>query len=512
MTRVPVGAAAAFLLFCANAAVCAAPQARVESGVLEGSQLGKVRAFLGVPYAAPPVGHLRWLAPAAPAEWQGVRSAREFESGCMQSPRGPFGPYTREFVEQPTEAAEDCLYLNIWTPAVSTGDELPVLVWIHGGAFIGGSSSVPIYDGRHLAESGIVVVSVNYRLGAFGFFSSPELREQQPEVAGLQGIHDGVAALHWLHRNATAFGGDAGRITIAGQSAGAAAVNILLLLEEARGLFSGAISQSMPLGGVELRTVAEGDDFSGTLLRGFAAHTLGDLRRVPAEDILRATELVSPGPMRPILNEEILPAQLPALAERGRLAPVPILAGVVVDESRFGGSLLEYRTLFAGRYGTYANEFLKIYPASNREQAIAAAARAGEDRLLMGLRQFSAWSSGPAYLYVWGHVPPPPEAARHGAFHSSEIPYVFGTLDAAPERGYSDADRAISRALMDYWSAFVKSGDPNFRGLAPWPPADAGESPVMRLGDEWAPTTRPSAERASFFRAFFEAGGSAFLN
>jgi para-nitrobenzyl esterase len=493
------------LVFALQSGSAAADQV-VETGHgrIEGTDLGAVHAFLGVPYAAPPVGELRWAAPAPPASWRGVRHAKDYGASCTQEARGPFGPYTHEFVDQAKAPSEDCLTLNVWTPDLDAS--LPILVWIHGGAFIGGASSVPIYDGEHLAAQGIVVVSVNYRLGAFGFFTNPALRKEQGKVAGLQGIYDIVAALGWLHENAAAFGGDPGRITVAGQSAGAAAVNILLALEDSRGLFSGAISQSMPLGGFPMRSVADGDGFAESLERGVAAESLDALREVPAAAILAATNLIAPGPMAPIE-----PDAARAIADLP-LHDVPIMAGTTADESRFPGSRLEYRVNVAGRYGLLADEFLDVYPAGNDDEARDMANTSVRDRHALGLARFAHRSGGaPVYLYRFVRVPPGPDAEVFGAFHSAEIPYVFGTLDVAPERNYGADDRTVSERMAAYWVNFVRTGNPNGDALPQWPGATREQPVLMQLGGPWEPESSVPPARASFFRAWFDAGGTPSL-
>jgi para-nitrobenzyl esterase len=501
----------AFLVL--SAIACANPQIAVESGRLEGLQLDGVRAFFGIPYAAPPVGELRWRSPQPAADWSGVRNAKAFSASCMQSPRGAWPPYTHEYVEQASAPSEDCLTLNVWVPETGSDHALPILVWIHGGAFIGGASSVPIYDGAELARTGIVVVSINYRVGAFGFFTSPELRREDPQAAGVQGILDVVAALHWLRRNAAAFGGDADRITIAGQSAGAAAVNILLVSPAAAGMFHGAVSQSMPLGGVRMCGLAKGDQFSATLADTLGADSLRQLQSASPTDILEATWQISPGPMAPVLNQFVLPEEPLAMARKGHLADGPIMAGVVADESRFRGSLSDYRTEFAARYGGLADELLRLYTANDDDEAVLMATAANRDRLSMGLRQLAdaaADGASRVFLYRFNHREPGP-FEEYGVFHSSEIPYVFGTLDVAPERPFTPADYEVARRMRAYWSNFVKHGDPNAEGLPAWPGAGAPGAPVMLLGEPWLPTLEPSGEHAEFYEAFFRSGGHAFL-
>lgn len=481
---------------------------RLDAGRIQGTSHDGVTRFLGVPYAAPPLGELRWRAPAPPPRWRGVRQASEYSASCMQAPRGPWGPYTSEYVEQARAPSEDCLYLNIWTPSVQRGDQLPILVWIHGGAFIGGASSVPIYDGEALARTGIIVVSINYRLGAFGFFAPDE---QGPANSG---VLDAIAALRWLHSNAAAFGGDADRITIAGQSAGAAMVNILLVSREAEGLFAGAISQSMPLGAVRMRSRDEARRARELYMRAFGANSVAALRDVSAERILEATQHISPGPMAPIVDGVTLEGDPLELAAQGRLHPGPLMMGVTADEGVFEGNLIAYRTTFAEAYGRSASQFLEAYPARTDSEAIMAARTSGRDRRAFGLRQplaHRAPSAAPVFLYEFTHVEPGPAAARFGAFHTSEVPYAFATLSMSPERPFTEEDRRVSDRLRDYWSNFVKHGDPNGADAPAWLHATAQAPVIMELGGVWRALPEPAAARNEFFRAYISEGGRASL-
>lgn len=493
---------------------CAAPfaaaqpvRANLAQGIVEGVREDAVDRFLGVPYAAAPVGDLRWRPPQPGRRWRGVRPALEYSAGCAQTPRGPFGPFTHEYVDQAKAPNEDCLYLNVWTPSRREAAGLPILLWIHGGAFIGGAASVPIYNGVGLAREGVVVVSLNYRLGAFGYFAAADTG------AANFGVLDVIAALHWLHENARAFGADPNRITIAGQSAGAAMVNILLMSPQARDLFSGAISQSMPLGGARMRTRTEAAAMRAMLLQAFSAADVDALRAVSAEEILDATEIIAPGPMAPVLDGATLFGDPLELAKQGRRQAAPLMAGVTAQENAFLGGRLAFRTTFASRYGDAAGRFLDLYPAASDAEAREAANASNRDRLVLGLGQWldGASPASAVYLYMFNHAEPGAHAATVGAFHSSEIPYVFGTLSAAPERGFAVEDEALSARLMQYWANFVRSGDPNGPNLPRWAPATADARLVMDLGGAWAPVLGPSAVRRAFFDDYFAAGGRAAL-
>ncbi|MBL8549001.1 MAG: carboxylesterase family protein [Hyphomonadaceae bacterium] len=499
--------AVAALLFVAASGASFAEErvrARVTQGAIEGVRQDGVDRFLGVPYAAAPVGELRWRAPVAAPAWSGVRPAMEYGASCMQAPRPPWGPYTREYLVQARPPSEDCLTLNVWTPSARRSGRLPILVWIHGGAFIGGGSSVPIYDGAALARRGIIVVSLNYRLGTFGFFAGED-------GAANFAVLDAIEALRWLRSNAAAFGGDGERITIAGQSAGAALVNILLVAPEAQGLYAGAISQSMPVGGVRMRSRAEAEHARRLFLRAFGVDSADALRAVAPERILEATQLITPGPMAPIIDGVTLPGDPLALAMEGRTSAVPLLAGVTADESTFDGGLLGYRTLFAERFGARAQRFLQLYPAANDLEARAMARASNRDRLVLGLAQWTHRSAGRLHLYMFSHVEPGPGASAFGAFHSSEIPYAFGTLGVAPERGFRDEDHAVSSRMTSYWANFTKRGDPNARGLPEWPAATRAAPTIMELGGGWAPLARPDQDKAAFFSEYFADDGRATL-
>jgi para-nitrobenzyl esterase len=498
---------ALFCLASPTAAFAQPVRARLDAGLVEGVRVAGVSRFLGIPYAAPPLGQLRWRAPAPTRHWRGVRSALEFSAGCMQAPRGAWGPYTHEFVDQAKAPSEDCLYLNVWTPASERGAAPPILLWIHGGAFIGGASSVPIYNGEALARRGVIIVSLNYRLGTFGYFATGE----SPGADNF-GVLDVIAALRWLRANAAAFGGDASRITIAGQSAGAAMVNILLTAPGADGLFAGAISESMPLGGVPMRSSAEAAATRDRFLRAFDVETVDALRAAPADQVLAATELISPGPMAPIIDGVTLAGDPLELLRGGGRSSARVMAGVTANESAFLGGRLAYHATFAARYGASAGRFLDLYPADNDIEARAMAGASNRDRLVMGLRQWvGAATDGSVFLYVFTQAPPGPRAAEFGAFHSAEIPYVFGTLSAAPERGYTEEDALVSARMMTYWSNFVKRGDPNGEGLPGWSPATQGSPAAMELGGRWGLVSGPDAAKAEFFRAYFAQGGRAWL-
>lgn len=494
------------------AAAHARPAATVESGTLAGQTADGVSRFLGIPYAAPPVGDLRWAPPEAPIGWAGRRDARMPGPGCMQvlTPDG-FGPWTKEYVA-PSPVSEDCLTVNIWTPAKRGGKALPVLFWIHGGAFMAGSNAVPIYDGAALAKRGIIVVSVNYRLGVFGFGAFRELANDRGGGANF-GLQDIVAALRWTQRNISAFGGDPSRVTIAGQSAGAMAVHMLLVSPETEGLFAQAIAQSgiteLPLP-ERSEAFRRGDD----LMARAKLSDIAALRRMSGEQIM---QLLDAGPLAgtgavgeapllgPVIDGRLLPDQIAALEAAGRRRALPVLVGLTADEGvidprYFAVTPRELRERIALSVGDKAAD---AYLAGVQAGGDAASAASRELTRRYGLASVMDWARGhPAelYAYYYTHAEPGPDAGRFGAFHSSEIPYVFETLNASPARGFQEQDRNIARDLAGYWSNFVKHGDPNGPGLSRWQASGNGAISVMKLDEKPGPYRLDEREMDGFAR------------
>jgi len=443
-------------LLASGAANAAAPVAQTRDGQVRGLAQGEVRAFLGIPFAAPPVGADRWRASRPVARWAKIRDATRFGHSCWQavSPEG-FGPWTHEYVVE-GDVSEDCLYLNVWTPAKAR--KRPVLVWIHGGGFNSGSGAIPIYHGGELAKRGIVVVTLNYRLNVFGFLAHPELTKEAGPAAGANfGLQDIIASLRWVRDNIAAFGGDPSAVTVAGQSAGAGAVQALIASPASKGLFARAIIESSYPGVRPARSLAEGEKDGLAFAVEKAAPSLEALRAMSAEALQpsRGSNAIR---FVPVVDGALLPLS-PELALRsGRAADVPVLAGFTADE----GSALS-----ADYAGNEERE---------RSRWFAMFERWARDRAGGGART-------PVYGYVFAKVAPGKDSARWRAFHSSEIPYVFGTLDAAPERGWTAADRAFSNRLSSYWVNFVKTGNPNGSGLPAWRALDLAAPRLLELGD-----------------------------
>ena len=492
---------------------------QVAQGQLQGASLkGDVSAFLGVPYAAPPVGELRWRAPAPPVSWRAVRDATAFGANCMQFviPQGG-GPWTHEFLVH-GPVSEDCLFLNVWTPARTPGARLPIMVWIHGGGFTGGSGSIDIYNGEALArEAGIIVITVNYRLGVFGFFSHPELSEEG--INGNQAGYDVIAALRWIRENARAFGGDKRRVTIAGQSGGAAMVDSLLMSPLARGLFAGAIAESFPMGVLPTDAdlpAAQADGLS--LAQGLDASSLAELRAADAHQILAKAGAAYRWPRCAcfFVDGDFLREQPAQAFAHSRQNDVPTMAGIVDAESPFPTDIASYTTSVAARYGALSADFLKIFPASTDAEAANQVLISGRERLLSSMEHWAAarahTSRTRMFLYLYAHTTPGPNSAKYRTFHTAEVPYVFGTLNASPERGFTEQDHEISARMMSYWGNFVKTGNPNGQGLPPWRPASGSAHPViMELGDHWGPLAPLPAAHREFFESYYGRGGVPFL-
>ena len=513
-------ASAIALTWCA-AAAAAVPTAHVAQGRLEGLQEGPIDAFLGIPYAAPPVGRNRWRAPGPAPHWSGTRTATHFGASCWQPrvPRDGFGPWTHEYVALDTPVSENCLYLNVWMPRARSARE-PVLVWIHGGGFIGGSGSVPIYDGARLAAHGIVVVTINYRLGPLGFLITPGLAREAVsahEPPGNYGLQDMIAALRWIRGNIAAFGGDPGEVTVAGQSAGAIAINDLLVSPLAAGLFQRAIIESGLPSTAPAIPLARAERTGEAFMRSRGVRTSSALRALPPARLMSPGGPMSGPRYAPIVDGVLLPGPPGRLLGAGRDAVVPVLIGMNADERSASSpetatvSTTEWRTFLRTAFGDMTPRFARLYPAATGFER-ARAQRALQTDL--GLAALYGWARlrlahahAPVYAYLWTHAEPGPQSARWGAFHSSEVPYVFGTLGAAPSRPFTSTDRRISRRMSAYWVNFVKTGDPNGQRLADWPVLRRPGGDIMALGARMNARPILAPRVLSAMKAFMARGG-----
>jgi para-nitrobenzyl esterase len=462
----------------------AAPQVKTDLGIVEGKDDGAVQTFLGIPYAAPPVGDLRWKPPQPAMKWTGVRKATEFGAHCMQ------GKVYGDMNFRDSGGSEDCLTLNVWVPTKAPSAKLPVMVWIYGGGFASGTTSEVRQDGTYLAQQGVVVVSMNYRVGIFGFFTHPELaKESGRNAAGNYGFMDQLAALKWVHENIAAFGGDPGNVTIFGESAGSFSVSAQMASPLAKGLFHKAIGESGAAffnHGLTFPPVAERMEKDAKLASDkLGAKTLAELRALPAEKLMEPfIPPQSPGfDFEPDVDGYFLPESAPAIFAAGRQSDVPLLAGWNRDEDIFAIVFNPQKPTAASMkeqaqkdFGDKAAEFLRLYPVDTDEHVLRSAIDyASDDFISYSTWEWMEWQGRtgkqPIFRYRFDLASPSDgKGPALGAFHSMEIPYVFGQLDskARPE------DHAVSEQMQKYWSNFARSGDPNGPGLPKWPAYSAG--------------------------------------
>jgi para-nitrobenzyl esterase len=463
---------------------------------------GKVRAFLGLPYATPPVGNLRWKAPAPPAKWRGTREATSYGAHCMQTHA------FADMIFQDSGPSEDCLYLNVFAPADATPkSKLPVMFWIHGGGYTAGSASEPRHDGDFLPLKGVVLVTINYRLGVFGFLATSALAKEAGWTAGNYGLLDMVAALEWVQANIAGFGGDAGNVTIFGESAGSSAVCTLMAAQPARGLFQKAIGESggaLNVGSHGPKELTDLEKREQLWTESLGAANLAQLRSLPAETILAAAGGRGAPNFPVVVDGRLLTEAVAETYEAGRQAHVPLLSGWNRDENFAtvtGMTAEKWKEFAATTFGVHAGEFLTIFPGDSDEQAARSAIDYESDSFIA----FSTWKwvmahaktgDAPVYRYHF-EQPAPPSKFHPGsfAFHSDDIEYVFGTLDARPGAEWLPENRRLSDEVMSYWTNFAKTGDPNGAGLPPWPRFDRDDA-VMHLDSET--TAAPDTTRARY--------------
>jgi para-nitrobenzyl esterase len=475
---------------------------KTEQGKVQGKTIndGKVKAFLGLPYAAPPIGDMRWKAPEAPAKWKGKRDATKFGARCAQN------HVYEDMIFQDAGPSEDCLFLNVYAPADSTDkSKLPVMFWIHGGGYSGGASSEPRHNGDFLPLKGVVLVTINYRLGVFGFLATSDLAKEGNGSAGNYALLDMVSALEWVKANIGKFGGDAGNVTIFGESAGSFAVSTLMASPMAQGLFQKAIGESgaafsdvLPTDTLDAR-LRKDDDWVATL----GVKSLAELRALPSDKILDAVK-AKHGGFHPDIDGKFLTEPVAETYAAGKQAHVPLLAGWNRDEDTAlanGVTAEKWRSKAEEMFNDRAAEFLTLYPGDTDEQAVDSAIAYGSDSFIA----FGTWKwleahrkTGDSSVYRYHlelRATPSKYHAGTFAFHSDDIEYVFGTLDTRPGWNVRPEDRALSDQMMSYWTNFAKTGDPNGAGLPVWPkygPDDA----LIHLNDPI--TSGPDALRARY--------------
>lgn len=476
---------------------------KLDSGEISGVVATKegaedVRVFKGIPYAAPPVGALRWKPPQRPARWEGVRACAAFGPACPQPAIPLMGVSEKQ--------SEDCLFANVWTPAKDASAKLPVMFWIHGGSFVFGSGAQDVYAGEALARRGVVVVTINYRLGPFGFLSHPGLSKEG--CPGNQGLLDQVAALEWVKRNIAAFGGDPGCVTIFGESAGGGSVVALLLSPLAKGLFHRAISQSGVCFARPLRAGAygmepaekTGERLADLLGCAESDDPVASMRAKSAKELLAAAKpamnpFAGEGLTFGLVVDGVAITEDPfALMAKGKTADVPLLVGTTADEgtifvmmSPLGNSKASLRTFVETIFGAEADRILAAYPAETDAEVKPSLARLLGDALFIGparafIRSRSGFNSK-SFLYTFTRVSPGAKSFGLGAYHGSELRYVFDTFDAPGAMGLTKDDRALGKKMSAAWVRFAKTGDPNGEGIPSWPAYTTANDAHLELGD-----------------------------
>ena len=510
-------AVAAAALIASASPADTADQVKTSAGAVEGSPSkdGKIHVFKGIPYAAPPIGDLRWKAPQPVQPWTGVRKADEFGARCMQA--RIYG----DMVFRDDGPSEDCLYLNVWTPSLAKDAHLPVMFWIYGGGFVAGGSSEPRQDGEALAHKGVVVVSFNYRLGLFGFYAHPELTKESPHHAsGNYGLLDQVAALEWVRKNIAEFGGDPKNVTIFGESAGSFSVSALMASPLSKNLFHRAIGESGAFFGrsLRLKSLAEAEKVGTEFAESLGASSLSAMRAKSGADLLDAVAKGNAFRFPQDVDGYFFPEDPRAIFESGRQAHVALLAGWNHDEGN-------YHMIFAKEEPTaknfvevahkwfddHADEFLKLYPASTDEEAKASAGDLGGDQFIA----FSTWKwlelqlatgGSPVYRYEFDDAPPRAAGDKNpdppAAYHSAEIEFVFEALDSKP-LPWRPEDKKLSDLMSTYWSNFAKTGNPNGENapaasdLPHWPAYSSKDGyQVMHLSFE--PHAAPDSHRPRY--------------
>lgn len=484
-------------------------QVKVEQGILQGKVTDSLTIFKGIPFAAPPIGNLRWKAPQPPEEWIGVRQTTEFAPAPMQAGDPQSGK------------SEDCLYLNVWTPAKSANAKIPVLVWIYGGGFSFGSTCDPMYDGSKLASKNVVLVSIAYRVGQLGFLAHPELSDESPyNVSGNYGILDQIAALQWIKKNIAAFGGDPNKVTIFGESAGGISVSMLCASPLAKGLFEGAISESggsfgptrsTTYPGENMKTLKQAEADGEAYVEKFGVSSIAELRKIDAEKLVPSGWTMPGG--WPVVDGYVIPDDQYKMYEVGKYNDIPVLIGYNSDE---GASFAHDKTpedYIAGvktRYGQFADALVKAYPAG-----INAVPKTARDLMRDAAFGWQTWSwarlqsktgkSKVFYYYFDQHPDFSDDSpwAGHGSPHGQEVSYVFNHINP-DDPNITKTDLEISDAMTTYWTNFAKYGDPNSEGLPNWPAFSDANPEVMYFSKKPYVGPVPSAESLEVLDEYFK--------
>jgi len=469
------------------------PTAMVTGGQVEGTVADGLSIFKGIPFAAPPVGELRWKAPQPVAPWMDAKKTIAFGNSCMQDMN------MARSMGDTSEISEDCLYLNVWSPAARASDRLPVLVWIYGGGFTGGMTSVPMYNGEHLAQKGVVVVSTAYRVGPFGFLAHSELSAESGNGSGNYGLEDMIAGLKWVKNNIDKFGGDPSKVTIFGHSAGGMAVSMLAASPEAAGLFRGVIAMSgasmAPLrtgtrsgAGARVTALSLAETEGATFLGNLGAANIEAARGIDAE-VIQKSIAASSVSFRPVADSYIILDDQYLLYQAGRFNDTPILLGSTSDESASFGARRttadEFVKQVNSSYGSDAANILAVYPHADDDEASLSSKQLSRDNMFgwntwTWARMQTQNGKGRAFVYYFDHHAP---TSPDGAGHGSDVPYAFQTLAGREEAPPNAADAALSDVISSYWVNFTKTGDPNSDGIPAWPAYSEASPQAMIFSD-----------------------------
>jgi para-nitrobenzyl esterase len=485
---------------------------KVTGGQLQGVVAGEVASFKGIPFAAPPVGDLRWKAPEPAKAWTGVLKAENYAAGCIQDPG------MLKMMGAPANVSEDCLYLNVWTAAKNAIEKRPVMVWIHGGAFVGGMTGTPMFDGTKFAQKGVVLVSIAYRLGVFGFMAHPELSRESGKGSGTYGIQDMIAGLQWVKNNIAQFGGDPSCVAIFGESAGGIAVGMLSAAPPAKGLFQRAISESggsfappriANEAGQNVPTLKLAESNGESFLKKLGVADIKAARAMPAEEIQKAAGGgAGGGSFWPVADGTVLPGDPYELYEKGQFNDTPILVGTNSNEGglfmRGPVTVAAFEKQIRSGYGDRADIILNAYPHSTDAEA----ARASADVFRESAFAWPTWAwarlqsqkgNGKAFVYYFDHRTP---ASPDGANHAAEVPYVFGVFGGADSAPNSD-ELALSDLIRSYWVNFARTGDPNGTGLPTWPAFTDKDQRVMLFNSIARSRPIPNLEKLKAFDAYY---------
>jgi para-nitrobenzyl esterase len=490
---------------------------RTQAGLVQGTVEDGIAIYKGVPFGASTGGEQRWKAPQPPAPWTGVKVTTKFAPACMQNAIA-----MPAMGMDAVETSEDCLYLNIWTPAKSAKDKLPVMVWIYGGGFSLGSTSWALYDGKHLAQKGVVLVSIAYRLGVFGFTAHPELTAEQGGHSGNYGLMDQIAGLKWVKDNIAAFGGDPGKVTIFGESAGGISVSMLAASPLAKGLFQGAISESggnfSPAragteGGMNMVSLATAEKNGAAFFAKLGATSLAEARKKTAEEVLKAGPPGMGGGSWPDFDGYVLLGDQYKLYQAGRYNDVPVLIGTNSNEGTLFVQTAKADTYKAGihtGYGEYAGKMLAVYPGETDEEALHSSQNIFRDTAFAWptwawARLQAQTGKSKVFVYYFSYVPPAPDnpmSRNQGATHGAEMAFVFGgnfNRMVTPR----PADLTFADTVSSYWVNFAKTGDPNGRGLPLWPAFTTAHPQVMELNNPPKPIAVPNMEQLQTLEGYY---------